>query len=163
MGSRTIRVAISPRNDYSVNAPGAMDLSQIARSPAYEKLFSDPRFQTYLLTAYTSGDLANNWSDGYTASEYAAERDEIKKFGASLLGNPAFANKTFIILNWEGDNAISGAANKRSGWDYFVNWIRARAEGVKLARQSNTTSDAHLFSGLEYSAVGRNGKPCGSA
>jgi uncharacterized protein (TIGR03437 family) len=162
MGSRTIRVAISTRDDYFVNPPGAVDLTQIAKCAAYDKLFKDPRFQTYLLTAYTRGDMASNWSDGYTASEYAAEREEIKKFGEYLLSNPAFANKTFILLNWEGDNAIGGVANKRSGWDHYVNWIRARAEGVKLARQSVSTSAAHLFSGLEYSAVGRNGKPCGS-
>jgi uncharacterized protein (TIGR03437 family) len=163
MGARTIRVAISTRDDYFVIPPDAADLTQIAKSAAYDKLFRDSRFQTYLLTAYSRGDMASNWSDGYQASEYAAEREEIKKFGEYLLGNPAFANKTFIILNWEGDNAISGVANKRSGWDHYVNWIRARAEGVKLARQSVPTSAAFLYSGLEFSAVGKNGKPCGSA
>src|SRR5262249_32317516 len=160
-GSRTIRVAISTRDDYFVNPPGATDLVQIAQSPAYDKLFRDERFQTYLLTTYTLGAQASNWADGYTASEYARERDEIKRFGEYLLDNPAFANKTFIILNWEGDGAIN--SNKRTVWEYFTNWIRARAEGVKLARQRRPMSSVHLFSGLEYAGVSRNGKPCGSA
>ncbi|MGH9936925.1 MAG: hypothetical protein ACREAM_11810, partial [Blastocatellia bacterium] len=161
-GSRTIRVAISPRNDYYVNPPGATDLVQMAQSPAYDKLFRDARFQTYLLTAYTAGAMASNWADNYTTSEYARERDEIKRFGEYLLDNLAFANKTFIILNWEGDNAIGGS-NKRTVWDYYTGWIRARAEGVKLARQNYQSSRARLFSGLEFSLVRspKTGQPCG--
>ncbi|HKE06070.1 MAG TPA: hypothetical protein VKE91_18610 [Blastocatellia bacterium] len=159
-GSRTIRVFIGARNDYFVNPPGAPDLLQIAESQAYDKLFRDPRFQTYLLTAYSAGAGASNWVDGFTASEYARERDEIKRLGEYLLDNPAFANKTFIILNWEGDSAIS--SNRSDVWDYYVNWIRARAEGVKLARQRFPASNARLFSGLEYTRARRNGKPCGS-
>lgn len=156
LGSRTIRVAIGTldiHHVYDVNPPGATELVQIAQSPAYDKLFRDPRFQTYLLTAYSAGDTGGNWVDGYTDSEYAAERDEIKRLGEYLLGNPAFAGKTFIILNWEGDTALYGISNRRSVWDYYTQWIRARAEGVKLARRNYPSSAAHLFSGLEFSAV----------
>src|SRR5262245_55088046 len=128
-GSRTIRVFIGARDDYRVNPPGAPTLVQIAQSPAYDKLFHDPRFQTYLLTVYSAGAGASDWYDGFTAYEYVRERDEIKRLGEHLLDNPAFANKTFIVLNWEGDAAIS--SNKSVVWDYYVNWIRARAEGVK--------------------------------
>jgi uncharacterized protein (TIGR03437 family) len=164
IGSRTIRVAISTRDDYGVNPPGATDLVQIARSPAYDKLFHDPRFQTYLLTTYTLGDMASNWADGYTSSEYATERDEIKRFCEYLLVNPAFANKTFIILNWEGDNVIRGVANRRSAWDHYTNWIRARADGVRLAKLTHLTSDVRLFSGLEFNTLRslKTGQPCGA-
>lgn len=156
LGSRTIRVYIGTldiHHVYDVNPPGATELVQLAQSPAYDKLFRDPRFQTYLLTAYSVGDTAANWVDGYTDSEYAVERDEIKRLGEYLLGAPAFAGKTFILLNWEGDNALRGISNRRSVWDYFTQWIRARAEGVKLARRNYPSSAAHLFSGLEFSAV----------
>jgi uncharacterized protein (TIGR03437 family) len=159
-GSRTIRVFIGARDDYRVNPPGAPNLVQIAQSPAYDKLFRDPRFKTYLLTAYSAGAGASDWYDGFTAYEYARERDEIKRLGEHLLDNPAFANKTFIVLNWEGDAAIS--SNKSVVWDYYVNWVRARVEGVKLARSRYPTSNVLFFSGLEYSRVRRNGKPCGS-
>lgn len=164
IGSRTIRVTISTRDDYGVNPPGATDLVQIARSPAYDKLFRDPRFQTYLLTTYTLGDMASNWADGYASSEYGAERDEIKHFCEYLLTNPAFANKTFIILNWEGDNAIRGVANRRSAWDHYANWIRARADGVRLAKLIHLTSAVKLFSGLEFNTLKslKTGQPCGA-
>ncbi|MGH9839218.1 MAG: hypothetical protein ACREEM_10580 [Blastocatellia bacterium] len=163
LGSRTIRVAISTRDDYRVNPPGNPDLVDIAKSPAYDKLFRDARFQTYMLTAYPRGSADGNWADGYSQAESDAERDEIKRFGEYLLGNAAFAGKTFILLNWEGDNAIFFYANKSSIWDGFTNWIRARVEGVKLARQTNPSSAARLYSGLEFSAVRSplTNRPCG--
>src|SRR5262245_52272732 len=115
LGSRTIRLYIGTldiHHVYDVNPPGATELVQTARSPAYDKLFRDPRFQTYLLTAYSTGDTGANWVDGYTDSEYSVERDEIKRLGEYLLGASPFAGKTFIILNWEGDNAL----RHRPGW-----------------------------------------------
>jgi len=156
LGSSTIRLYIGTldiHHVYDVNPPGATELVQIAQSPAYDKLFRDPRFQTYLLTAYSTGDTAANWVDGYTDSEYSVERDEIKRLGEYLLGAAAFAGKTFIILNWEGDNAIHGFSNKRSVWDSYTQWVRARAEGVKLARRNYPSSAAHLFSGLEFNSI----------
>ena len=48
LGSRTIRVYIGTldiHHVYDVNPPGATELFQIAQSPAYDKLFRDPRFQ----------------------------------------------------------------------------------------------------------------------
>lgn len=153
LGSRTIRVAISNRDDYRVNPAGTPTLVEIARSPAYDRLFRDRRFQTYLLTAYPRGGLDNNWADGYTTAEYNAERDEIKALGDYLLGNEAFANKTFIVLNWEGDNAIYYYANKVSIWDAYTNWIRARIDGIKLAREARPGSAVRLYSGLEFSAI----------
>jgi uncharacterized protein (TIGR03437 family) len=165
LGSRTIRVAVSTRDDYQVNPAGDPDLVQIAKSPAYDKLFRDARFQTYMLTAYPRGSTEGNWADGYTQAEYAAERDEMKRLGDYLLGNAAFAGKTFILLNWEGDNAIFFYANKQSIWDGYTDWIRARIEGVKLARQANPASTAKLYSGLEFSVVRSplTNKPCGEA
>src|SRR5215475_10416335 len=155
-GSRTIRIFIGTldiKHVYDVNPPGATELVQIAKSPAYDKLFHDPRFQTYLLTAYSTGDVGANWVDGYTDSEYGAERDEIKKLGEYLLGNPAFAGKTFIIVNWEGDNALDGLSNRRPVWDHYTRWIRARAEGVKLAKRNYPSSGVRLFSGLEFNSI----------
>jgi hypothetical protein len=156
LGSRTIRVFIGTldiKHVYDVNPPGATELVQIAQSPAYDKLFHDPRYQTYLLTAYSTGDVAANWVDDFTDSEYGVERAEIKRLGEYLLGNPAFAGKTFIILNWEGDNALDGLSNRRSVWDYYTQWIRARAEGVRLARRNYPSSAARLFSGLEFNSI----------
>ncbi|MFN0084368.1 MAG: hypothetical protein ACKVX9_03165 [Blastocatellia bacterium] len=164
LGSRTIRVALSTRDDYRVNPAGAPDLVEIARSAAYERLFRDPRFATYLLTVYSSGATAGNWADGFTAAEAAAERDEMRGLGEYLLGNAALAGKSFILLNWEGDNAIFFHNNKASIWDSYASWIRARTEGVKLAKQRLPSSAVKLYSGLEFSNVRHplTRQPCGA-
>lgn len=163
-GTRTIRIALATRDDYRLGLPDNLDLVQLAQLPAYDKVLRDARFRTMLLTTYSRADMVSNWADGYTSAEYETEREEIRRLGEYLLSNPAFAGKTFIILNWEGDNGISLWPNKRTVWDYFIQWIRARAEGVKLARQKYPSSNAKLFSGLEFSQV-RNWQtnvPCGT-
>ena len=48
IGSRTIRVAM-PGDIYAIGGMND-DLAQAAASPAYDKLFSDPRFSTIMLT-----------------------------------------------------------------------------------------------------------------
>ncbi|MGH9801719.1 MAG: hypothetical protein ACRD82_15265, partial [Blastocatellia bacterium] len=153
LGTRTIRVALATRDDYRLGLSGNLDLVQLAQHPAYDRLLKDARFRTVMLTTYSRGAMVSNWSDGFTQTEYDAERDEVRRLGEYLLSTPAFNGKTFIILNWEGDNAISLWPNKRSIWDAYTNWIRSRVEGVKLARQRFPSASAKLFSGLEFSQV----------
>ncbi|HEX4950094.1 MAG TPA: hypothetical protein VFZ34_25735 [Blastocatellia bacterium] len=163
LGSRTIRVAM-PGDFYLVNTPGMTDLAQIAASPAYDKLFSDPRFQTYLLTAYSASDMQSQWCDGFTPDEATATRAEFTRFGEYLLSQSRWAGKTFIILNWEGDNALEAFANKPSIWDAYTAWIQARADGIRAARQRYPGSAVKLFSGLEFNLVRnkQSGVACGT-
>lgn len=163
-GTRTIRVALTSQDIYQLGYSRTAELAQIAQHPAFVRLFSDARFRTVLLTVYSRGAQTSNWSDGFSAGEYNTERDEMRRLGEYLLSNPAFAGKTFILFNWEGDNAIAFQANKRVAWDDYVSWIQARTEGVKLARQSRPDSQASLFSGLEYNLVRSfAGQPCGTS
>ena len=162
LGSRTIRVAL-PGDSYLLNAPRTADLAQIAASGPYEKLFSDPRFQTYLLTTYSASDMQSQWSDGFSTAEAQATRDEFTRLGEYLLNQTRYAGKTFIVLNWEGDNAMAAFANKASIWDAYTDWIQARADGVKAARQRFPNNTVKLFSGLEFNLVRtRQGVACGT-
>ena len=52
IGSRTIRLTL-PGVVYGL--PDLGDLAKTAAGPAYDKLFNDPRFKTYLLTTSTTG------------------------------------------------------------------------------------------------------------
>ncbi len=164
LGTRTIRIALATRDDYRLGLSGNLDLVQLAQHPAYDRLLKDTRFRTVMLTTYSRGAMASNWSDGYTQAEYDAEREEIRRLGEYLINTPAFNGKTFIILNWEGDNAMSLWPNKRTIWDAYTNWIRSRVEGVKLARQKYPSSQAKLFSGLEFNQLRswQTGEWCGS-
>jgi uncharacterized protein (TIGR03437 family) len=166
-GSKTIRVFVGPRDIYHLksNGPASFgNLAQLAASPAYDKLFRDPRFSTYFLTAYTYSNLQNRWGDGFSQTEYEAERSEIRTLGLYLLGNSAFAGKTFIVINWEGDNEIYGSTNKQSTWDSYLRSVEARAEGVRQAREAMTTQQVKLYSALEFNLVRSlaTDQPCGT-
>ena len=162
LGSHTIRVAM-PGEAYQITTPQNADLAQIAALPAYAKLFTDPRFQTYLLTAYSPNDLRDTWTDGFTAAEAQAVHEEFSQLGEHLLQNPKYQGKTFIILNWEGDNAMAPFADKQSIWDSYLRWIQARADGIKAARARYPNSTVKLFSGLEFNLVRtHNGVVCGT-
>ncbi|MFN0109019.1 MAG: hypothetical protein ACKVZH_09240 [Blastocatellia bacterium] len=164
LGTRTIRIALATRDDYKLGLSGNLDLVQLAQHPAYDQALKDARFRTVMLTTYSRGAMASNWSDGFTQAEYDAERDEIRRLGEYLMNTPAFSGKTFILLNWEGDNAMALWPNKRTIWDAYTNWIRSRVEGVKLARQKFPSSSAKLFSGLEFNQIHnwQTGELCGS-
>lgn len=161
LGTRTIRVAL-PGQIYLVNTPEAKTLAQMAASPAYDKLFRDARFQTYLLTAYSLSEMLSPWADGFTEAEAKTTRDEFAELGDYLLTNPNLAGKTFILLNWEADNAMAKLANKTSIWDSYTAWIQARADGVRAAQLRHPNNATRLFSGLEFNYITRNGQPCGT-
>ena len=122
----------------------------------YDKLFKDPRFETYFLSVYSFGGAQNNWVDGYDCQEYLTERDEIRELGEYLLGNPAYEGKTFILTNWEGDCAFIETPGLRPRWNDFRNYIQAKSDGVRLARASGLINGdfqpgkARLYSAMEY-------------
>jgi hypothetical protein len=156
IGSRTIRVYMGPSDSYRVNPvvnePGELYLQRIAASPAYDGLFRDPRFRTYLLTVSTS-----------TGSEQtiAAVRKQIARLGEYLLSRSAYTGKTFILLNWEGDNAVGALPPGSPKWDDLIARTQARADGVREARLRQPGSTAQLYSGLEFNLVERGGVRCG--
>jgi hypothetical protein len=156
IGSRTIRIYMGPADSYHVNPPtnqpGDLYLQRIAASPAYDALFRDPRFRTYLLTVSTSTG---------TAPSIAAVRKQIARLGEYLLSQAAYTGKTFILLNWEGDNAVGAAPPGSPKWDDLIGRTQARADGVRDARSRQPGSSTQLYSGLEFNLVERDGVRCG--
>jgi hypothetical protein len=153
IGTRTIRVFLGPSDPYQVNPktnpPGDLFLKRIAASPAYDALFRDPRFRTYLLTVSTA-----------TAEPTAAAvRSQIARLGEHLLAT--YEGKTFILLNWEGDNSVGAEPPGSPEWDELVARTQARADGVVDARARQSDSSSRLYSGLEFNLVARDGVRCG--
>jgi hypothetical protein len=150
LGTRTVRVVMSPQDEYQVH-PGAVELVDIARSQAYDALFRDSAFSTYLITTYSAGDVDSNWVDGFDDAERDAEIQEIAQLGEHLLS--AYRDKTFILLNWEGDNALRSVGAGPEAVAGFGDWISARATGVREARALQPDSESQLYSGLEFNRV----------
>lgn len=162
IGSRSIHVAL-PGDIYAVGQMSD-DLVAAAQSPAYDKLFSDPRFKTYFMTAYSSTEVVDSWGDGYSQAEYDATREDYRRLGEYFLSTPKFAGKTFVILSWEADNALAAYANKQTVWDSYTAWVQSRTDGIKLARQRYPDSAARLFAGMEFNLVRsrKTGLRCGT-
>jgi hypothetical protein len=163
LGARTIRAYLGPQDIYHVLPAadgGAFDLATAAASPAYASLFGSSSFDTILLTTYSAADDAGNWADGYTTAEAAAEQQQIAALGQYLL--TTYPGKTFVLLQWEGDNAIASVAGNPAAWTGFTSWIQARAAGVVQARAAAGMTTAHLYSGLEFNLLRSraSGMPC---
>jgi hypothetical protein len=163
LGSRTIRVYLGPQDIYQVLPPldgGTFDLAAAAASPAYHALFANPSFDTILLTTYSASDNESDWTAGYSAAQVAAEQAQIAALGTYLL--QTFPGKTFILSNWEGDNAIASVAGNQAAWDGFTAWTNARAAGVVDARAAAPGTTANLYSALEFNLLRSQstGAPC---
>ncbi|MDX6281414.1 MAG: hypothetical protein QOH03_2485, partial [Kribbellaceae bacterium] len=134
LGTRTVRVALTAADSYSVNN-GATTLAAIAQQPAYRALFADQRLSTYLLTVYSANDQRSSWSDGYTADEQRTTHDETVALATYLLRT--YQDKKFILLNWEGDNALQAfPSSNEVAWSGYTDWIKARVSGVSDARSA---------------------------
>jgi hypothetical protein len=175
-----VRVYLGPTDVYGVNPPNSADnpaddlyLQRIVADSgsAYDTLFANPAFSTYLLTVFTPGDAADWWRGGFSPADYASEESQIAALGRYLLSNPRYARKTFILLNWEGDNAVSANLPPTApdyptdaDWSGFTSWVAARAAGVRDARQAVAATTGRLYSGLEFNLVDSpDGHRCGSA
>jgi hypothetical protein len=177
VGASTVRVYLGPTDVYGVNpaADPADDLylQRIVSQPgsAYDTLFANPAFQTYLLTVFTPGDAVNWWRRGFSSADYASEQSQIAALGQYLLANPRYARKTFILLNWEGDNEIGASLQPdaadyptEADWTAFTSWVQARAAGVRAARAAVPATTVRLWSGLEFNQVDApGGARCGAA
>ncbi len=149
LGSRTLRVALSTRDDYGVNPDGAGTLAEIASGHSYTTLFDDPRFDTVMLTTYSADDLAGQWTDGLDSVEAARLTQEITDLATMLA--TGWPSKTFVILPWEGDNAIQPWRDDDVAWQGYADWIAARQAAVRAARVA--TGSDRVFCGLEFNRV----------
>lgn len=151
-GTHTLRVYLGTRNDYQFPSFSPTDLVSIAQRSEYTTLFNNSAFTTYFLTVYSQGDAGNNWVDGFTVAEAQSETTQIQNLGYYLLTH--FPSKKFIILNWEGDNALAGAS--QTAWDGYVAWINSRTQGVRYAQSQVSGGSSRLFAGLEFNKI----SPC---
>jgi hypothetical protein len=142
---------VPPAGPYDANPPENPDdadyLVRIAKTRQYSAMFSDRDFSTYLLTVYTTADNLLKWAEGYDDDAYEYERTRICRLAEHLIQN--YPDKTFIILNWEGDHHFNRYYEARFN---FVRWIQSRADGVAAARQR--AGGGEVYSGLEVNRIG---------
>ena len=167
-GARVIKVALfEPKGNYPFNSPDWPDRGfptsvAMAQHPYYRALWAsrrgarataaaadarppqaDPRFDTFVLVAYstvggTSGGGAGYWTGGITAAQEAEETAQFKACAAFLLAQ--YPGKTFVFENWEGDWASRAGSYdpKKPATPLALasmrRWLAARQAGVTAAR-----------------------------
>src|SRR5205814_6067719 len=122
-------------------------LDQLAKTPSFTSVFSNPNINTYVLTSYSisvpgGGDPAEYWLNGMTDAQKAAEQTSFYNTSAYLLTHYNGTGKTFIFENWDGDWALrdgnhSGlhdAIPNSTNIQGLRDWINARQAGINQAR-----------------------------
>ena len=168
LGGRVARVTIAPTYymDYNIlpSCYTNFSLEALARIPDLEQALGNERIKVFILTTYDGsslGDCAIHRymnPDFYTADNTTKMVEEYAALTLQLHRAHQGSGKTFILANWEGDNALycGSAYNYVTNADFrtqcdneypniyggnrsfldsiagMIRWIRARREGVAL-------------------------------
>lgn len=112
------------------------NLVALAKHPDYVKVFS-MSFSTIILECFPIAKV--DWGDGLSSGEATAEATEMEDLTRYLCQTYAGTQKTFILQNWEGDNAI--ALKKRPALEHeaaiqgMTQWIQTRQGAVERGRK----------------------------
>ena len=129
-------------------------LVNVIRHPVYKRFLDDAFFTSYFLSAYETNNVV--WWDGLDADEKAYVVTSFYDAALYLLTEYAGTGKTFILQNWEADNALGYVYNAfpdtaaRGMADYF----NARQEGIQLAREeAGMDNGVFVFGGIEVNLL----------
>ena len=175
LGVNTMWFTLASTNDLVYGSGNSCitgsNLTDLAQRADFNSIITDPQFSTVVITAYdwtSFGDCSTqNFLDTafYTPANTALIEQEYTDLANYL---KQFSSKTFIIAQWEGDNAVycgasyANAVNIGNCPDYQKNfiaykkWLDARSAGIRAAGGSN------IKIGLEFNSAHRqedNGLP----
>lgn len=160
MGSRAIKLWYGP--DYATNYPQnhswpvVGSLTELAQTETFQTLFGDPDFRVYALQAATF-NYRHGWQYGdFSSAESNAVFAEVYDLAAFLLTNFNQSGKTFIVQNWEGDNALGQDASAERVQS-MIDWLNCRQDAVSAARNdlSGTVSNVWVYGAAECNKVGQ--------
>ena len=160
MGSRAIKLWYGP--DYETNYPWhhswptVSNITELAQTEYFQTMFGDPDFMVYSLELATF-DAQFGWQYGdFSASESNLVYNEVYDFTEYLLTNYNNSGKTFILQNWEGDNALGEDASEQKVQS-MIDWLNCRQDAVTDARDSlvGTVSNVWVYGAAECNKVGQ--------
>jgi len=148
--SRTSPTAMQDAYYYNSAWPSNIrNLKELAETDYFKEVFNMP-FKTYVLEAMDVD--ASYWKSGMTLDKQLTVQSEFYELTKYLLQTYKNTNKTFILQNWEGDNALNAEQIETSklqlAIDGMTKWCNARQEGVSKARKeigTNGVMVAHCY------------------
>jgi hypothetical protein len=172
-GSRVLKVEMSHLTDnnnsdsskyrWNSNWPTCTSLTSLAQTTYFQTVFDKP-FDTFVITAVqfyapSGQDPAEFWLSGWTSTDRTNVYNEYKAFATYLLNNPAYAGKTFVLENWEGDWALwhrsSGNLIKPTAAQVtnMTNWFNAKMDAIHDAVNAAPNSQVHVYGAIEVNRI----------
>lgn len=138
---------------------GVKSLVDLARTPYFRELFDKP-FNVY---SFVVGEFNRvNWKQGVSEAQRASIEEEFYQLSRYLLTRYQNSGKTFILQNWEGDNAlrawvIDDPEEYETARKGMVEWLNARQDGIARARREVGMEGVRVVGAVEMTRtpVGR--------
>ncbi len=157
LGAKTIKVYLTPeyRTKYPQAWPEVHSLTELASTPAFRALFSEP-FETFVLTTSTFAlGTGDPWRARDDSALLEAEADELEALTRHLRATYRGTGKRFVVQNWEGDWVLR--AGDEHAAERMIHWLTARQVGV--ARGRAVDSDVEVEHAVELNLVLRDDGP----
>lgn len=133
----------------------------MAKVSYFQDAFSKSRnFTTYILEASEFREV--NWKNGMTDSEIASVKKEFKDLTMYLMNSQNGTGRTFLLQNWEGDNAlniqdIKTEEGQITAINGMADWLNARQDGItegrNLVLESDPSNDVLVYGVAEMNQV----------
>lgn len=147
---------------YPYNSDWPEDINSLvdlARTPYFRELFEKP-FNVY---SFVVGEFNRvNWKQGVSDAQRASIEEEFYQLSRYLLTQYQNSGKTFILQNWEGDNAlrawvIDDPDEYETARKGMVEWLNARQDGIARARREVGMEGVRVVGAIEMTRtpVGR--------
>jgi len=163
-GSHVIKLWLSPdtRYAYAPNStwPAYTNMVDTVKVSYFANALKRPEFHTYILNALPADDTTAgecpNWMT-YTSTNYNSVHDAFKNLTVYLMQTYKGTGKTFILQNWESDNAsqkfaipLSTPANANA----LIGWLNARQDGITDGRAAAANTGVSVYGAAEVNYLG---------
>ncbi|RAV01707.1 S-layer homology domain-containing protein [Paenibacillus sp. YN15] len=180
LGSSSIKVWLSakPQESYPYNSEwpanigqpdGPQSLLEILMLPHYQELL-EKDFQVFVFEAIEFGPLRSGggaelttiWKDGLSPAEKERVEEQFYELTRYLLTRFAHTGKTFLLQNWEGDNALRAwetpPAQLPTAIQGMIDWSNARQDGINRARLEAGDIGVTVAGALEVTRIPAGGE-----
>jgi len=159
--SHVIKLWMGPgyRTQYPFNSnwPTVSTLTELAQTPYYQNVLSRAHFKTIVLVVDEFNVGWNSWQDGdCSAADCNAVRSEQYDLARYLLQTYANTGKTFILSNWESDNALNDLGRRIATpamRNAFIGWMNCRQAGINQARAEVGMNGVVVAGAMEVNAI----------
>ncbi|HVJ07215.1 MAG TPA: hypothetical protein VM554_02430 [Acidisarcina sp.] len=187
LGTHVMKLWLS--SSYATSYPNTTDwgtinsLSDLANSPPYTRAFNDPNFNTYILESFEFCQKTNIgtwgetlWKSASFATDTTLQKcvhDQFYALTQALLTHYNNSGKTFVLQNWESDNALAPQntrdfsptpsasqtcpATDTSAFCVAVRnmilWLQLRQQGVSDARKATSYTNVTVAAAAEINQV----------